>query len=122
MTKSVIKEIFQKIGSDVRKSPFFSILSSAAESFSKRWHLSVLNMVVDIIFMVALSFTVLYMQLGVMDHLTELMKIGGELTGGLTNIYNQIYHYKEQIDRFYCLKRGLMQDLLTGKKRTPIKA
>jgi hypothetical protein len=46
-------------------------------------------MTLDIIFMVALSFTVMFIQFGAIDHLTEVMRIGGEMTGGLANIYNQ---------------------------------
>lgn len=89
MEKSTSSRILGKIKTDMKINEFIALLVSSFKTFTKKWYLSILNMAVDMVFIVALTFSAVFIQFKATDHLVQLMQIGGELTGGLANIYNE---------------------------------
>jgi hypothetical protein len=83
------KHITKTVLSDIRNTPISNIASSSFKAWYTNWPWVILSVLVDFLFLVITSLVIGFIQLGLLTHLEALMRMAGEATGGLMNIYNQ---------------------------------
>ena len=65
----------------------YNIIKSSAKKLYRNIHWVLLVMVIDLVFIFALSLVMTLIQVSAIDHLTGIMEMGGAATGGLANMY-----------------------------------
>ncbi|MFC1740997.1 hypothetical protein ACFL3V_00485 [Nanoarchaeota archaeon] len=83
------KRITSSILSDIRTSNLFNLVSTSFKSWYTNWPQVLLSILTDLLFVIATSTVITLIQFTLFEHLEALMKMTGEATGGLMNIYNQ---------------------------------
>jgi hypothetical protein len=88
-SRTVSKSIIDSIITDIEQAAIFKLVFSSFRSWYKNWPWLLFSMLCDILFLVSASATVTLIQLNLLFHLEEMMRLTGEATGGLMNIYNE---------------------------------
>lgn len=83
------KSVIDSIITDIENATLVKLVSSSFSSFYKKWPWILFSMLCDILFLASASVTVTLIQLNLLFHLEEMMRLTGEATGGLMNIYNE---------------------------------
>ncbi len=65
------------------------ILRNTLKTFYKNFHWVMLVILLDVVFLFVLSGVMTVVQMAALDHLTAVMKLSGEMTGGIANLYEQ---------------------------------
>jgi hypothetical protein len=83
------RSVAKKIIAGMEKMSIFNLLFSSFRSWYKHWPFILLSVLMDFLFVVSVSSIVTVTQFLVFDHLEALMRLTGQSTGGLLNLYNQ---------------------------------
>jgi hypothetical protein len=69
--------------------PLLTVVKDSATLWYKRWPSLLLSCLSDLAFLFILGIIMTFIQFTLFEHLEALMKLTGEATGGLMNIYNE---------------------------------
>ncbi|MFH1064274.1 MAG: hypothetical protein V1729_04295 [Candidatus Woesearchaeota archaeon] len=85
----VTKNIGRSIIDDIYGSRLFKIVNESFSAWLNHWPLVLLCVFLEFIFLVGVSGFMTIIQILLFEHLEAVMRIAGELTGGLTNLYDE---------------------------------
>ncbi len=88
-TKPRTSSFIDSIITDIEKANVFNLVSKSFKSWYRNWPWIILNIFIDIIFLISVSAVITLIQFTLFEHLEALMSMTGEATGGLMGIYNQ---------------------------------
>jgi hypothetical protein len=75
--------------SDIKNANLFRLALSSFRSWYMNWPWIILAVLVDLVFIISLSSVITLIQFTLFEHLEALMRLLGEATGGILNMYNQ---------------------------------
>ncbi len=84
-----VKTIARSVLDDIYGSRLFKIVGDSFFAWLRHWPLVLLCVFLEFIFLVGVSGFMTIIQILLFEHLEAVMRIAGELTGGLTNIYDE---------------------------------
>ncbi len=71
----------------IKEQNIVKIISTSFKTFYKNYHWALLIVLVDLMFLFVLGGVMTIVQVIAIDHLSAMMQMGGEATGGLANVY-----------------------------------
>jgi len=88
MPKRRSSSIIDSIITDIENARLVKLVASSFKAWYTNWPWILLSVLVDFIFLISVGVVITLIQFTLLEHLDALMRLAGEATGGLMNIYN----------------------------------